>query len=114
MSASAADVFELERLPVDAAGGRCDPVGYLARLVHRLHERLDVLDIARRRQPLALALLELLGRDEVAGNIEGRAGVDALVAVEAAVRQDEAQPRGDAALFEPAGPLVDGALAVLD
>ena len=36
------DVFELDRIPVDAAFGRCDPVSELAGLGDLNHQRFDV------------------------------------------------------------------------
>src|SRR5207245_11461979 len=55
------DVFEVDRLAVDATRGRGDPVGELTPLGHRLHQALDVLLVLRARLPLALlhALLDL-------------------------------------------------------
>src|SRR5438132_444130 len=48
-------VLELDRLAVDAARGRRDPAGELARLHHRRHEARHVGLVLRRRQPLVLA-----------------------------------------------------------
>src|SRR5437588_389461 len=48
-------VLELDRLAVDAARGRRDPAGELARLHHRRHEARHVGLVLRRRQPVVLA-----------------------------------------------------------
>src|SRR2546430_16413989 len=49
------DVFEVDRLAVDATRGRGDPVGELTPLGHRLHQALDVRLVPGPRQPRALS-----------------------------------------------------------
>src|SRR5829696_10522951 len=82
-------VLELERLALDAGGGRGDPVGDLARLGDGVHEALDVLAVGARGQPPVLTRLELLGRNQAAADVEVVAGELADVAVEA--RRGQAQ-----------------------
>src|SRR5437899_7805004 len=81
-----ADVLEIDRLAVDAAGRRRDPVGEAAALGDRLHQALEVRLVGLGRQPLGplripLGLAEnaTVGRDldlaEVAdGAVEGPVG----------------------------------------
>jgi hypothetical protein len=42
-------ILELERLAVDAFAGRRDPVGDLADLLDRLHQRTDIVEVGLRR-----------------------------------------------------------------
>src|ERR1044071_2659917 len=90
------DVLELERLALDADGGRGDPVGDLAGLRDGVHEALDVLAVCAGGEPLGLARLELLGRNHSAVEVKVVARVLADVAVEA--RRGEAQLVIDALL----------------
>src|SRR5512144_2492099 len=61
-----AHVLEVDGLPVDAARGRSDPVGHLARLDHRLHEAAHVGGVLRGGQPVAMASVPLRLADDVA------------------------------------------------
>src|SRR5215204_2606493 len=104
------DVLELERLALDAGGGRGDPVGDLARLRHGVHETPDVLSICERREPSVPARLELLGGNQVAFEVEVVAGVLADVTVEA--RRGEPELVVHALLGDVLVPALKRALAV--
>src|SRR5678816_3856085 len=54
------DVFEIDRLLVDAHSRRRDPGGVLAGLEHRVHQRGDEGEVGRARQPLAFLCLPFL------------------------------------------------------
>ena len=55
-----ADVFEVDRLAIDADYRRRNPVGKLARLDDASHQAGDELAIALRRQPFVDVFLPLL------------------------------------------------------
>src|ERR1051325_8042691 len=80
-------VLELERLALDAGGGRGDPVGDLAGLGDGVHEALDVLAIRAVGEPLVLARLELFRGYQTPVEVEVVSGELADVAVEARRRQ---------------------------
>src|SRR6202044_3272249 len=106
------DVVVVERLAVDAVTRRRDPGRDLAAFVDRLHQRADMDLVHVGRQPLALAPLPLLARDELAA----RGGLDARERADLAVEGDVRQPQP---LVEPGGgqdavPAVDPGLAVRD
>ena len=77
------DVLEVQRRVVRPLLRRRDPVGELARLVHRVHARLHVVAILLARQPLVVAMGPGGLVDQLARGREPVAAVDALVPVEA-------------------------------
>src|SRR3954470_9818539 len=81
------DVFELDRLAVDAARGRRDPAGELAGLHHGRHERRHVGLVVRRGQPVMLARVPLGLADDTAVGRHAQLAEVADGAVEAPVRQ---------------------------
>src|SRR5687768_8072441 len=104
-------VLEVERLRVDAARGRRDPVRELAGLDDRLrHQAPHVLAIGGRGQELVLATAELRLADVVAVEIEELPGERADAAMKALRRQAEL----DAEIGDDLVPLLERRLAILD
>src|SRR5581483_1673953 len=106
------DVLEVQWLAVDALGGRRDPSGHLARLVHCSHQLGVARAIFLGRQPCAAARRELLGRQPVALWIVAGRGECADLAVESGMRKRQALAK--AARGKLAVPSRQPALAVLD
>src|SRR6185312_14600346 len=82
-------VFEVARLVVDTDLGRRDPAREPADLHLRLHQALDEILVAVRRQEFAAALAPLLVAHHVAGNIRLDAGEFADVPVKRHMRQPD-------------------------
>src|ERR1051326_8336212 len=103
-------ILEFAGLVVDADLRRRDPVGELAGLAHRRHQRGDEIAVRGGRQIIALRLLPF----GVAEQDAFRRGVDipelADLAMERGVRQFEAEI--DAGLFDDLVPALDALGAV--
>src|SRR5215831_4265923 len=89
MRLSEPDVRELDRLAVDAAGGRGNPARELAGLGHRVHETLHVGLVLLGGQPLAAPGIPLRLADHVAVRRHARFREHTDGPVEAAVRQGQ-------------------------
>src|SRR5206468_12663780 len=105
-------VFEIDRLAVDPARRRRDPVRELRARDDRLHQARDVLLILPARQPLRLLRLPLGFAHEPPVRSDARRRTAADHAMEPAMRQ--AQLDIDSVTLDHLVPAVDATLAVGD
>src|SRR6185437_10487659 len=105
-------ILVIDRQIVDAAIRRCDPGRHLAGGGDALHQALDEIAVAFRRDPARKLRLILRARDEIAPDIDALAGPGADRTAEARARQR--QLHGIARLGDEAVPAFDADLAVAD
>src|SRR6185503_5131332 len=84
---SESNILKLKRLALNPCCRWCDPVRDLSGLDHRMHQATDILSILHRRQPIRLALIEVLFRNQIALDVEILTGIFADVAMETDIRQ---------------------------
>src|SRR5215510_6696536 len=107
-----ADVFEIDRLAVDASRGRRDPAGEAAALGHRPHQALDVRLIRLGGQPRVLVRVPCGFAEHKAVRRHLDLGEQADRAAETPVRQPELEV--DLVLLDDLVPPVDPALTIGD
>ena len=105
-------ILKIDRLAVDPARRRCDPVREFARLDHLSHQGIDVRVIFFVRHPLRTMRIPFGFVHDFAVRADVRTGETADRAMEADMRQRKAE--GDPQLLRNTVPSIEAALDFLD